>query len=150
MDWFSSDSRWYQQEFAGPELNRKEVLSVLAENLESGLPLVRVRAADKERTRLMLLVRADVERGIWWLWRPHIPWFGYLDVVKRVAIMRQADEIVFVDPFPEIGRYLDSAKSLMNVYARWCRFLKWRQEVRTLISILLAKKEYALVKVLRN
>ena len=117
---------------------------------------MRVRAADNERTRLMLLVRADVQRGIWWLWRPHIPWFGYLDCVKRVAIMRQAGEIVFVDPFPEIGRYLDSATyladswTLMNVYARWCRFLRWRREVRTLIFILLDKKEYALVKVLQH
>lgn len=136
VSWYAKDAAWNDAEFPEQPLpDRKIVVQRCINNIESGIIVMRVATEDATVHRLMLFVRHEPE-GIhekFWLWRPFVPYYYYLDFVKRVGIVLKRGAILFNDPFPEFERskfpHIDVLRPLPDHMRQVTMFSRWRQHI---------------------
>lgn len=162
VDWYEMDSRWYAEYFqhftAHPMASRTCARDSLSLNLEHGVELMRVSQQAKHRTMLMVDMEERSETTLYWLWRPFIPWLGYMDVVKRVAVIARGTEGLHHLSMPEFEhcdfriRLLKEHMDLMTMFVRWRDVTVTRHQARRaeLIMCLLHLHHFRVIDVLRD
>lgn len=145
VSWYARDGAWHAATFPiHPLPDRKSVVRQFIQNIEAGYTVMRVSTSDASVHRLMLHVRQDQDNSF--LWRPFIPYFGNLDFVKRIGIVRDQGRIVFNDPFPEFERstfpHVDVVRPLSDhmrqstMLSRWRELIVLRKEERARMAMM--------------